>query len=73
MDEDRPNYPINVKIPKLYVNIIDLNLVEGKSLSKEGFTSRAHFVREAVREKLASLHLMTGEDDMRLEEARKGW
>lgn len=53
----RPNYPVNVKIPK-YVEIIDKNLTEGKPLYKMGFKGRAHFVRTVVAEKLISIGLL---------------
>ena len=54
----RPDYPVNVKIPQKYVEIIDKNLIEGKPLSKIGFKGRAHFVRTVVAEKLISLGLL---------------
>jgi hypothetical protein len=71
MNETKPNYPVNVKVPQLYVDIIDFNLKDGRPLRGAGFEGRAHFVREAVKEKLMKLGLLTQEDEERLEEARR--
>ena len=46
-----PRYPINVKIPEEYVELIDESL-QGGALQKSGFNSRAHVVRTAVYELL---------------------
>jgi Arc/MetJ-type ribon-helix-helix transcriptional regulator len=43
-----PRYPVNVKIPQEYVELIDDALRNGGILSKAGFKGRAHFVRFAV-------------------------
>ena len=73
MSQHRPNYPVNVKIPQLYVDIIDSSLNEGQPLKSAGYKGRAHFVKEAVREKLKSLGLLTWKDEQRLSDAlRKG-
>jgi len=62
---------VNVKIPELYVNIIDKNLEEGKPLQKAGFKGRAHFVQEAVMEKLIQLGLLSQDNQRKLEAYRK--
>ena len=63
----RLNYPVNVKIPQLYVEIIDRNLKEGMDLRRAGFRNRAQFVREAVKEKLMQLGLLSHEAQKKLE------
>jgi len=67
----RLNYPINVKIPQLYAEIIDQNLKEGRALRKAGFRSRAQFVREAVKEKLMKLDLLSSELQKKLEAQKR--
>ena len=71
MKHNRPTYPVNVKIPQLYVDRIDENLKEGGVLGKVGFESRAHFVREAVKEKLMQLGLLLQEEQRQLEKMRR--
>ena len=71
MSIKRLNYAINVKIPRLYVEIIDNNLEGGKALSKAGYHGRAQFVSEAVKEKLFQLGLLTEENQRRLEAERQ--
>ena len=66
-----PAYPINVKIPKFYVTIIDENLAEGKPLRRAGYKGRAHFVREAVKEKLIQMEVITREKVRMFEEQYK--
>lgn len=67
----RPSYPVDVKVPQLYVDIIDENLKDGRALYKTGFTSRAQFVKEAVREKLMGMGLLSEEDQKKLEAASR--
>lgn len=55
-------YHVNVKIPQTYVAAIDKGLEQGGFLCKSGFVSRAHFVREATREKLIQLGLLSEKD-----------
>jgi hypothetical protein len=72
MSGSKPTYPVNVKIPQLYVEIIDENLKNGKVvLQKLGFEGRAHFVRESVKEKLMEVGLLSEEEQKKLEK-RKG-
>lgn len=70
MKHKRPTYPVNVKIPQLYVGKIDENLKEGGVLRKARFEGRAHFVREAVKEKLMQLGLLSQEEQRKLEDMR---
>jgi len=71
MQDIRLSSYVNVKIPELYVNIIDKNLEEGKPLQKAGFKGRAHFVQEAVMEKLIQLGLLSQDNQRKLEAYRK--
>jgi Arc/MetJ-type ribon-helix-helix transcriptional regulator len=71
MSGSKPTYPVNVKIPQLYVEIVDENLKEGKNLQKLGFKGRAHFVRESVKEKLMELGLLSEEDQEKLEKRKR--
>lgn len=71
MQDIRLSSYVNVKIPELYVNIIDKNLEEGKPLQNAGFKGRAHFVQEAVMEKLIQLGLLSQDNQKKLEAARK--
>lgn len=71
MNRKRLNYQINVKIPLLYVEIIDENLEENKALWKAEYKARAHFVRETIKEKLMQLGLLTEEAQKELEAKRR--
>jgi len=61
---------VNVKIPQLYVDIIDANLKSGKPLQDAGFKGRAHFVQGAVMEKLMQLDLLSTADQKKLEDIK---
>lgn len=71
MSHRRAKYPVNVKIPQLYVEIIDENLKEGKILQKAGFKGRAHFVTEIVKEKLIEMGLLSQEDQKKVEKVKR--
>ena len=71
VSQNKANYPVNVKVPQLYVDIIDSNLKVGRPLNRAGFEGRAAFVREAVREKLRTLGLLTEEEERRVVEATR--
>ena len=71
MTSTRPTYPVNVKIPQLYVDKIDENLKEGGVLRKAGFEWRTDFVREAVKEKLMQQGLLSQEEQRKLEKMQR--
>ena len=62
MERHKHKYPVNVKIPQFYIDIIDNALNSDGFLYNTGFMSRAHFVSETVKEKLVQLGLLSEEN-----------
>lgn len=62
---------VNVKLPEIFVEIIDQNLDKKKVLGGMGFDRRAHFVQIAVLEKLQKLNLVSQTEAKEFVERKK--
>jgi hypothetical protein len=53
---------VNVKVPEFLLDIIDENIEDAKVLKKAGYQKRAHFVIDAVVDKLLEFGLLSPKD-----------